>query len=99
MSAIKDELIRIASFYVNDFKNNPDQTLTMFCNTLIPLEIVNSVYGYLVNEKLLTKIEDLEEDMKHKLWEQSKHTCPTGGKEKIIKMCKCIWLMNYILEN
>lgn len=94
----REGMEKLATIYVTTFQNNPDETLQMFCNTTVPLEVMNSVYGYFVNENSIQKIEDLPQDIKMKLWNQAKVTCPNASKDKTVRLCRCIWMINFILE-
>lgn len=98
MDEFRDGMDKLAAMYVNDFINKPDETLQMFCNTTVPLEVMNNVYGYMVNEKSIEAIEDLPETTKLKLWNQVKETCPGASKIKSIKLCRTTMLINYVLE-
>lgn len=94
----REGMMKLSAMYVATFQKNPEATLQMFCNTTVPLEVMQSCYKYLTNEKFLTKIEDIEEADKVKLWNQAKETCPSADKVKATKLCRCIWLINFILE-
>ena len=97
-TSFRDGMFKLSGMYVAAFQNKPEETLKMFCNTTVPLEVMQSCYKYLTHEKFMVKIEDLEEDYKVKLWQQAKQTCPTADKVKATKLCRCIWLINFILE-
>lgn len=95
----RDGMFKLAGMYVNNFNKKPEDTLRMFCNTSVPIEVMTTVYKWLVHEKDIVKIEDLPQDTKAKLWTQARVSCPGGTKEKCIKLCCVIWLMNFINEN
>ncbi len=94
----RDGLSNIAAVYVNQYQFKPEGTIKMFCNTNAPLEIMVLVYSFLVKDKSVKKIEDLDYETKTKLWDQAKKSCPTADKGKAIKLSKCIWLLHSILE-
>lgn len=93
-----DGLDKLTVMYVTGFCRRPDETLQMFCTRNAPLEVMNSVYGYMTNGKLIKSLEDLPQETKEKLWAQVKGFCPGATKQKAIKLCRCVWLINSILE-
>ncbi len=94
----RDGFSNIASMYINQYQDRPEEAIKLFCNTNSPLEIMMTVYGFLVSDKSVKKIEDLDYETKLKLWNQAKTSCPTADQRKAIKLSKCIWLLHSILE-
>lgn len=97
-AAYTNSFIKLGVYYYLRYKENPEETLRMFCHTTVPMIVMDKVYHYLVNDGVVIKKELLAQEVKEKLWEQAKATYRDITKEKAKILCNIIWCMNSLLE-
>ena len=93
----REGLNKLVLLYIGMFQKDSESTMRMFANLNSPLQIMNTFYGYSVQAKEIEKIEDLSDEIKHKLWNQAKAYGVISNKKSIM-LCRCIWVINFILE-
>jgi hypothetical protein len=97
-----DGFLKLAISYAEGYAHKPALTENLFASTNSIPAVMVSAYNILVTRGEVERIEDLDEEIKVKLWEQSKLWLENAGvpvtRTKREQLCKCIWLLNKITE-
>jgi hypothetical protein len=77
---------------------------TAYINTLVTANsqrlVLMNVYGSMVRQGLLKKIEDMEESEKRSYWQMAK--ADAGGRlpeDKLKMLCRCLYCLDHLLSN
>lgn len=86
----------LASEYARAFQENPEDVLRTICNSQVSLQCMKFLYDCFVKDKEIVTIEELEYDVKMKLFEEAKRVCIDHSKQSIISACRAIYILGLI---
>lgn len=92
-----DDMMKISSIYINQYKQDWTQALSMLVRLTVPIQILCMVYDHLVRSHELPSLEMLNLETKKEYWNMSMIICESD-KDKAHQMCKALWFMNNILN-
>lgn len=86
----------IATVWVGAFKDDPEYVLQKLSYESVQLYSLNKMYKYLVHFDEIKPIEELDEEIKNKLWDHAKYIYPPASAEFGKRICRAIWTLNNI---
>jgi len=86
-------MLSLGKLLDSQFKANPAHFKKLVASGEITEKIGASVYQVMVRLKICQAIENLPQSSKQELWDEAKVWCPGAGKEKLINVCKLIWMI------
>lgn len=92
----ENNMLSLGKLLDTQFRESPDHFKKLVATSEITEKIGASVYQVMVRLKICVAIETLPKEIKQELWDEAKAWCPGAEKEKLINVCKLIWVIEHL---
>lgn len=90
---------KITAMFIGMYNESAEKVVVFLCNTVVPLNILYSVYLSLVNDGTIKKIESITKEEKLVFFSLVKKLSTINDKELYVKVCSVVYMLNFLSKN